>query len=201
MATKITVALEDDLDGGPADETRRFAIRGTAYEIDLNKKNARAFASSWRPSSSTPARPAGSRRAGSCPAGLRCNTGRVPSLSATTRRFSLAMGTLRRSAMEASPEADDQTDASLAGTPTAIRGGQWDPWRSSAQAARIGGSGAQRSSAGVLDVHRTCMMSGQSDRSDSPGHKHKRRSGGAAGWAALVGCDGWISASRRGGER
>jgi hypothetical protein len=25
MATKITVALEDDLDGGPADETLRFA--------------------------------------------------------------------------------------------------------------------------------------------------------------------------------
>jgi len=43
MATKITVALEDDLDGGPADETMRFAVGGTAYEIDLNKKNARAF--------------------------------------------------------------------------------------------------------------------------------------------------------------
>jgi len=122
MATKITVALEDDLDGGPADETRRFAIRGTAYEIDLNKKNARAVASNWRPSSSTPARPAGSRRAGSCPAGLRCNTGRVPSLSATTRRFSLAMGTLRRSAVEASPEAVDRTDASLAGIPARHQG-------------------------------------------------------------------------------
>jgi hypothetical protein len=43
MATKITVALEDDLDGGPAEETLRFAIGGSAYEIDLNKKNARAF--------------------------------------------------------------------------------------------------------------------------------------------------------------
>jgi hypothetical protein len=43
MATKITVALEDDLDGGPADETVRFAVGGKAYEIDLNKKNARAF--------------------------------------------------------------------------------------------------------------------------------------------------------------
>ena len=43
MATKVTVALEDDLDGGPADETVRFAVGGTAYEIDLNKKNARAF--------------------------------------------------------------------------------------------------------------------------------------------------------------
>jgi hypothetical protein len=43
MATKITVVLEDDLDGGPADETLGFAIGGTDYEIDLNKKNARAF--------------------------------------------------------------------------------------------------------------------------------------------------------------
>jgi hypothetical protein len=43
MATKITVALEDDLDGGPADETVRFAVGGTQYEIDLNNKNAAAF--------------------------------------------------------------------------------------------------------------------------------------------------------------
>ena len=43
MATKITVTLEDDLDGGPAEETVRFAVGATEYEIDLNKKNARAF--------------------------------------------------------------------------------------------------------------------------------------------------------------
>jgi hypothetical protein len=43
MATKITVALEDDLDGGPAEETLRFGVDGSEYEIDLNKKNARAF--------------------------------------------------------------------------------------------------------------------------------------------------------------
>ncbi len=28
MAQKITVALEDDLDGGPADETVRFGLSG-----------------------------------------------------------------------------------------------------------------------------------------------------------------------------
>lgn len=43
MAQKITVALEDDLDGGPADETVRFGIGGAEYEIDLRKKNARAL--------------------------------------------------------------------------------------------------------------------------------------------------------------
>ncbi len=43
MAQKITVALKDDLDGGPADETVRFAIGGSTYEIDLSTKNATAF--------------------------------------------------------------------------------------------------------------------------------------------------------------
>jgi Lsr2 len=43
MATKITVALEDDLGGGPANETVQFGLGSAQYEIDLNKKNARAF--------------------------------------------------------------------------------------------------------------------------------------------------------------
>jgi Lsr2 len=43
MARKVTVALEDDLTGGPADETVRFALDGAGYEIDLSAKNARAF--------------------------------------------------------------------------------------------------------------------------------------------------------------
>ncbi len=43
MATKITVVLEDDLDGGPADETVRFGLGGAQYEIDLSAKNATAF--------------------------------------------------------------------------------------------------------------------------------------------------------------
>jgi nucleoid-associated protein Lsr2 len=43
MAQKITVALEDDLDGGPADETVRFGLGGTEYEIDLSTKNANTF--------------------------------------------------------------------------------------------------------------------------------------------------------------
>jgi hypothetical protein len=43
MAQKVTVALEDDLDGGPADETVRFAVDGADYEIDLRASNADAF--------------------------------------------------------------------------------------------------------------------------------------------------------------
>ena len=43
MAQRVTVELEDDLDGGPADETVRFGLSGSDYEIDLNKKNASRF--------------------------------------------------------------------------------------------------------------------------------------------------------------
>jgi 3-methyladenine DNA glycosylase Mpg len=43
MAQKVTVALEDDLTRGPANQTVRFALDGTDYEIDLSAKNAAAF--------------------------------------------------------------------------------------------------------------------------------------------------------------
>ena len=43
VAQRVTVTLEDDLSGGPAEETVRFAFAGTEYEIDLSTKNATAF--------------------------------------------------------------------------------------------------------------------------------------------------------------
>jgi Lsr2 len=43
MAQKVSIALEDDLDGGPAAETVRSGLGSAEYEIDLSKKNARAF--------------------------------------------------------------------------------------------------------------------------------------------------------------
>jgi hypothetical protein len=43
MAQKVTVELEDDLTGGPATQTLRFAFDGSDYEIDLNAKNGTAF--------------------------------------------------------------------------------------------------------------------------------------------------------------
>jgi hypothetical protein len=49
MAQKVTVALEDDLTGGPAVRTVRFAFDGTDYEIDLNAKNAAAFGKQLAP--------------------------------------------------------------------------------------------------------------------------------------------------------
>jgi hypothetical protein len=49
MAHKVTVALEDDLDGGPAAETVRFGFDGTEYEIDLSAKNSHAFRAKLAP--------------------------------------------------------------------------------------------------------------------------------------------------------
>jgi Lsr2 len=43
MAQKVTVELQDDLDGGPAAETVRFGLDSAEYEIDLSSKNAAAF--------------------------------------------------------------------------------------------------------------------------------------------------------------
>jgi hypothetical protein len=43
MAQRVTVELEDDLDGGPADATVRFGLDGTDYEIDLRTTNASKF--------------------------------------------------------------------------------------------------------------------------------------------------------------
>jgi len=43
MATRIAIVLEDDLDGGPADQTLLFGLGGTEYEIDLSAKNATRF--------------------------------------------------------------------------------------------------------------------------------------------------------------
>lgn len=40
VAQKVQVVLEDDISGGPADETVLFALDGVSYEIDLSTGNA-----------------------------------------------------------------------------------------------------------------------------------------------------------------
>jgi hypothetical protein len=41
MSSKVLVILEDDLDGGKADETVEFGLDGTSYAIDLSDANAK----------------------------------------------------------------------------------------------------------------------------------------------------------------
>lgn len=40
MAQRVQIILEDDYDGGAADETVTFALDGAEYEIDLSSANA-----------------------------------------------------------------------------------------------------------------------------------------------------------------
>ena len=40
MAQRVQIILEDDYDGGTAEETVTFALDGAEYEIDLSSKNA-----------------------------------------------------------------------------------------------------------------------------------------------------------------
>jgi hypothetical protein len=56
MATKMTVFLKDDLEGGPADETVRLGTGGTADEMDPNAQTAAALR---RQPALTPSTPTG----------------------------------------------------------------------------------------------------------------------------------------------
>ena len=49
MAQRIEVVLIDDIDGGNADETVRFSLDGTSYEIDLSASNARRLRAAFGP--------------------------------------------------------------------------------------------------------------------------------------------------------
>jgi hypothetical protein len=40
VAQRVQIILEDDYDGGVADETVAFALDGAEYEIDLSSENA-----------------------------------------------------------------------------------------------------------------------------------------------------------------
>lgn len=43
MVQRTQVILEDDIEGGPAEETVTFGLDGVTYEIDLNESNASAL--------------------------------------------------------------------------------------------------------------------------------------------------------------
>lgn len=68
MAQRVHVVLEDDIDGGSADETLSFGLDGATYEIDLSSKNAEKlrevlapYVGAARRKSRTSARRAGGR--------------------------------------------------------------------------------------------------------------------------------------------
>ncbi len=68
MAQKVEVILIDDIDGGGADETIRFGVDGSEYEIDLSTAHAdefrsavQAYVDAGRKVSRAKSTPAGSR--------------------------------------------------------------------------------------------------------------------------------------------
>lgn len=67
MARRVQVVLEDDIDGGNADETVTFAVDGAAYEIDLSEKNAQKLRDFLRPYIEAGRRSGGRSRRGPAP--------------------------------------------------------------------------------------------------------------------------------------
>jgi hypothetical protein len=65
MAQRVQVILEDDYDGGTADETVAFAIDGAEYEIDLSSKNAASLREALAPWTAHARKTGGRRRRGS----------------------------------------------------------------------------------------------------------------------------------------
>lgn len=49
MAQRVQIILEDDYDGGEADETVSFALDGAEYEIDLSSQNASELRNAFAP--------------------------------------------------------------------------------------------------------------------------------------------------------
>jgi hypothetical protein len=72
MAQRVSIVLEDDIDGSAADETVTFALDGATYEIDLNAKNAGALRDALAPYVGHARRSTGAgRRSAGRPAGSR----------------------------------------------------------------------------------------------------------------------------------
>ena len=49
MAQRVQILLEDDLDGGKADETVTFGLDGVTYEVDLSSSNAKKLRDALAP--------------------------------------------------------------------------------------------------------------------------------------------------------
>jgi hypothetical protein len=81
VAQKMLVILEDDIDGGAAQETITFALDGTTYEIDLNAANAAALRDAFAPFVGA-ARKAGRGRGPSVSRPRRASAGRPADLTA-----------------------------------------------------------------------------------------------------------------------
>ncbi|MCW2812006.1 MAG: LSR2-like protein [Friedmanniella sp.] len=75
MAQRVQIVLEDDFDGGVADETVTFGLDGAEYEIDLSSANADGLRDALAPWLAHARKTGGRRkRAGVKPAGESSST-------------------------------------------------------------------------------------------------------------------------------
>jgi len=65
MAQRVQIILEDDYDGGKADETVSFSIDGAEYEIDLSAANAAGLRNALAPWLAHARKTGGRRKRGS----------------------------------------------------------------------------------------------------------------------------------------
>lgn len=68
MAQRVQIILEDDFEGGDADETLIFGLDGAEYEIDLSSKNASTLREAMAPWIGHARRTGGRRRRASASA-------------------------------------------------------------------------------------------------------------------------------------
>jgi hypothetical protein len=85
MAQKITTLFIDDIDGGTAEGTVRFALDGTEYEIDLNAKHTEELRSTLGKYVTHARKTGGAARRGGRAAG-RASRGTGPALNTTEIR-------------------------------------------------------------------------------------------------------------------
>ena len=74
MAQRVQIILEDDFDGGTADETVSFALDGTEYEIDLSSKNATGLREAISPWLGHARKTGGRRKRGSAPSSSKASS-------------------------------------------------------------------------------------------------------------------------------
>lgn len=82
MAQRVEYILEDDLDGGKADETVQFGIDGVEYEIDLSTGNYEKLKDTLAPWVAS-ARRTGGRRKRAAVSAPRATGGGEPSANGT----------------------------------------------------------------------------------------------------------------------
>jgi hypothetical protein len=70
MAQRVQIILEDDYDGGTAEETVSFALDGAEYEIDLSSKNAAGLRDALGPWLAHARKTGGRRKRSTKPSGL-----------------------------------------------------------------------------------------------------------------------------------